>query len=276
MKYLYGIAFISLALLFACGEKENIPKGGSKSVDLISAISPDSALLHVDTAHLYALRDSNLALYEQSKQQEHYQQAVRYNAQYRLYNDSILQVQRNRELADVRAAYDYEKLTGDQNQLALEKIEIQTMWMTVLAVCLCIGGGALLFYQRGLIRKERAIREAKRHLQELTEQIALNQRIIRSNENLIQTINGQLKGLPRPVTPEEGRQLMDETEEIHSGFVEDLHRTFPNLSDLDILACCLVKLNFTTSEIAVIMGVDVASVSKRKLRMKEHMREAKQ
>ncbi|MDR0748887.1 MAG: hypothetical protein LBF62_04875 [Tannerellaceae bacterium] len=346
MKYLYTIAFICMALLFVCGE--------------LSAAMPGSALLHVDTAHLYALRDSNLALYEQSKRQGQYRQAVEYNAQYRLYNDSILQVRRNRELAGVRAAYDREKQTGEQNLLALEKIRIQTIWMIALAVCLCTGGGALLFYQRRLIRKERAIRRAKKRLQELTEQMTLNQLAIQSNEDVIQMISeqlerhteleeqvreqqadmeriretnrqllqqnmqlgnevnqytsllqdagtgqpasgwqaeesrmlqkrekhfagilllhmelaGQLKGLPRAITPEEGRQLMAETEEIYPGFVKYVRHTFPRLSDLDVLHCCLIKLNFATSEIAVVMGVDVPSVSKRKLRIKERMREA--
>jgi hypothetical protein len=360
MKDLYAIAFTCLTLLVACTGKENNPKGGSKFVDLVSVIMPDSALLYVDTLHLYALRDRHLALYEQSKRQGQHQQALRYNAQYRLYNDSILQVRRNRELADICATYDYEKQTGEQYQLTLEKIKIQTRWMIVLMVCLCTGGGAFLFYQRRLIRKERALCEAKNRLQELTEQMALNQLTIRSNEDVIQTIEeqlrrqidleeyvaerqadmeriretnnrllrqneqlgnqanqytfllqgaateqpafgrlaeesrmlqkrekrftgmllslmeliGQLKDLPRAITPEEGEQLMDEMEGIYSGFVKYLRHTFPSLSDLDVLLCCLLKLNFTTAEIAVVMGVDSASVSKRKLRIKECMRRA--
>jgi hypothetical protein len=269
-------------------------------------------------------------------------------------------MRRNRELADVRAAYDYEKLTGEQYRLTLERIRLQTMWMIVSAVCLCTGGGALLFYRRRQIRKERAMRGAKKRLQELTEQIALNQLTIRSNEEIIQTIGEQLRrqtdleeyvreqqadierisetnerllqqnrqlengindfssllqdtgtgqpeldGLPEenrllqekekyfreqlgrqlptigslkknplPVTPEERKRLMDEMEIIYPGFVAHLRKTFPGLSDLDLQTCCLIKLKFPVSRIAIITNVNVNSISKRKYRIRETMREA--
>lgn len=358
MKKLYGLLFLSLTLLFNCKEKENTPKDRSETIDPISAVMPKSRLLYVDSIHLYALRDSNFTLYQLSKQQGKYQEAMRYNAEYRLYNDSILKIQRNRELAEIRAAYNHEKLIGEKNQLTLEKTRIQTFWLTVLITCLIIGGTVTLLYQRRMIRKIRAIRNASKRLQELTDEIAWNRLTIQSNENLILTISeqldqqieleehiheqqadikrinkineqlrahnkrlenevkkhsslsqeiiteqvdldhlleenrileskekyflellirklnvaGSLKQNPRSVTPEESKQLMDETETIYPGFVTYLRKTFPKLSDLDLLTCCLIKLKFTIPQIALITNIDIASVSKRKLRIKETMR----
>jgi len=69
MKSLYGIIFLSLTLLFACGEKGNTIMDKSATVDSVSVVMPENSFLHVDTIRLYALRDSSLALYKLSKQQ---------------------------------------------------------------------------------------------------------------------------------------------------------------------------------------------------------------
>ncbi|MDD4661490.1 MAG: hypothetical protein PHF73_12670, partial [Massilibacteroides sp.] len=86
---------------------------------------------------------------------------------------------------------------------------------------------------------------------------------------------GSLKEDPRPVTSEEGEQLMEEMESIHHDFVTYLHQTFPKLSNLDLLTCCLIRLKFSIPQIALITAIDITSVSKRKLRIKETMREVK-
>ncbi len=359
MKKLTVIALVILVLVSACGEKEKPKHPEWRPAASASGIMPDSALLQVDTVHLYALRDSNLALYQRSNRQKDFQQAVQYNAQYRLYNDSILQVQRAHEIARVRANYDREKLTGEQYALTLDKTKAQTTRMIVLLVCLALGGLLLLLYQHRLIRKERGIRQAKSRSWKLTEQIALNRLAIRANEEMIQIISeqlephsgleeqlneqqadierireantrlqrdneelenevkkysslsqyaetehleidrlvednriiqeqdkhftdlftlqleliGQLKESPFVITPEETEQVINETDEVYPGFTGSFRRMFPNLSGLDLLTCCLIKLKFKTSEIARIMQVDIPSVSKRKLRMKSRMQE---
>ncbi|MDD4661055.1 MAG: hypothetical protein PHF73_10380, partial [Massilibacteroides sp.] len=102
-------------------------------------------------------------------------------------------MERNRELAEIRATYDHEKLIGEKNQLILEKKRVQTLWLIVLITCITLCGTTLLLYQRKIIRKIRIIQGARKHLRELTEQIAVNELTVLSNENFIQTIGGQLK-----------------------------------------------------------------------------------
>ncbi len=357
MKTKNGILILSLAILFACGEKQNSLKDKPIPGNPASAIMPDSALLQVDTAHLHTLRDSNLALFQFSELQGHYKDAMQYNAQYRLYNDSVLKVQRNRGIARIRATYDHETLIGRQQQLALKKSRSQTTSFILLSLCLSVSGALLLLHQHRMIRKVRNAHEAQKRIRELSAQIALNQLTIRSNEYFLQTTTGQLEqqtGLEnllreqqadiirvnetnaqllrdntqleseikkhtpllrddntqqpdidllveehkllqeketcllkqlkqqldiinpsqkhlQTITPEEEKELSDKLETIFPDFVAYLKKTFPNLSGLDLITCCLLKLQFTIPQIAHITGVDATSVSKRKLRIKEKM-----
>ena len=50
---------------------------------------------------------------------------------------------------------------------------------------------------------------------------------------------------------------------------------FPNLTELDQQLCCLIKLGFSVSQIAVFMAVSPSSVSQQKSRMKKRILQQK-
>ncbi len=326
-----------------------------------SPVLPDSVGLQADTVRLSALRDSALARYRLSSREGRYQEAVGYNAEYRLYTDSLSLLHRAQELAEVRAKYDQEALIGEQNLLLLAKERTRILVLIVLIVCLCMTALVVLLYQIKLTRKKRLIHQSQERLKEVAHQIQENTQTIRSNEAIIQTMSeqlanytefheqvneqqaeierihiankqlfqqnnqlesevkqcssqlqdfennqlvpddlyeeyqtlqvrerylsdllirqlamiGSLKREPKPVTPEENNQLIVEMEHVYPGLVEFLRHTFPDLSDLDVLTFCLIKLKFVNSEIAHITGVDPPSVSIRKYRIKEAMRKVR-
>ncbi|MDR0748886.1 MAG: tetratricopeptide repeat protein [Tannerellaceae bacterium] len=84
-------------------------------------------------------------------------------------------------------------------------------------------------------------------------------------------LTGQLKKRPKFLSKEQIQMLYDEVNMIYPSFGNRLRNQYTHLSDVDILTCCLIKLRFSTSEIAVMTGVAAASVTKRKRRMKENM-----
>lgn len=74
----------------------------------------------------------------------------------------------------------------------------------------------------------------------------------------------------RPVylKDEDLKQLRQLTDVIYAEFCRRLHTDVPALSDNEITLCCLIKLRFTVSEIAVLLGISASSVSTGKFRVK--------
>lgn len=74
----------------------------------------------------------------------------------------------------------------------------------------------------------------------------------------------------RPVylKDEDLKQLRQLTDVIYAEFCRRLHTDVPALSDNEITLCCLIKLRFTVSEIAVLLGISASSVSTGKFRIK--------
>lgn len=81
-----------------------------------------------------------------------------------------------------------------------------------------------------------------------------------------------LKSAPKRLTKEEERAIKMETNRIFSGFIDELPKQYPVLTDDDIVICCLIKLEFSTSTISEMMGISPGSITKRKRRIKEKMR----
>lgn len=85
-------------------------------------------------------------------------------------------------------------------------------------------------------------------------------------------LTGRLKTTAVPLTPEEKTVLFSETEVLFPGFITSLRKEFPILTEDDLFISCLILLQFSVPEIAEITGMEAASVSKRKGRIKERMK----
>ena len=58
---------------------------------------------------------------------------------------------------------------------------------------------------------------------------------------------------------------------IYDNYTIRLRNQIPELTENDIRICCLIKLSFSNVEIASILGISSASVSRQKLRLKERI-----
>lgn len=77
-----------------------------------------------------------------------------------------------------------------------------------------------------------------------------------------------LHSCPVYLKDEDLKQLRQLTDVIYAEFCRRLHTDVPALSDNEITLCCLIKLRFTVSEIAVLLGISASSVSTGKFRIK--------
>ena len=60
-------------------------------------------------------------------------------------------------------------------------------------------------------------------------------------------------------------------QDMHPDYVDRLHRKHPNLTKEDIRYCCLFKLNYSTEQISVLLGISKETVLRRKSRIKQHL-----
>lgn len=80
-----------------------------------------------------------------------------------------------------------------------------------------------------------------------------------------------LRSNPRFLQPEDFVRLSVLVDEVYPKFTDRLTAAFPNLTELDIQLCILIKLGFSISQIAVFTAVSSTSVSQQKSRMKKRM-----
>ena len=80
-----------------------------------------------------------------------------------------------------------------------------------------------------------------------------------------------LRSTPRFLQPEDFVRLSVLVDEVYPKFTDRLTAAFPNLTELDVQLCILIKLGFSISQIAVFTAVSSTSVSQQKSRMKKRI-----
>ncbi|MCD7978907.1 MAG: hypothetical protein LUG51_17875, partial [Tannerellaceae bacterium] len=74
-----------------------------------------------------------------------------------------------------------------------------------------------------------------------------------------------------PVPKKELVRIIDKVNELYDGFANRLLMTYPNLTQDDIVMCCLMKIHLTPAEIAILMDAMPDAIYKRKQRIKERL-----
>lgn len=149
----------------------------------------DSAYYYLEkalnTANLYTKHDVTLTLYNLCRDLGKYEDAIKYNEHYWIYKDSVDNINRSADIAEIQAKYDREKLLNINNRL-----ENTVLWIVI--ACLLIIGTIIIVYNRQLRKKEKTNRENKELLQRRLEQLHENECIIHENNNQIDALSSQL------------------------------------------------------------------------------------
>lgn len=106
---------------------------------------------------------------------------------------------------------------------------------------------------------ERVLQLEKRERQ-LTEALANNNELMR-----------RLRENPKFLQEPEWKKLRLVTDKVYNHFTERLIRQFPQLTEVDMQLCILVKLRFTVSQIAILTAVAPTTVSVQKQRLKKRI-----
>lgn len=228
---------------------------------------------------------------------------ISFNDSLRIYEDSIRSIDKSKEIILYQEQIKQEKLK-------LEKANASRWLLVSVLVGVVLLSVLLYFYQRRKIilhRKEEELnrltlrlrenelliernrryiseleaqaeksREAVEQLKEQKERLAF---LRQDNEALTAQVLAKEAWLSalrkKPIYLDEAgaKKVRMITDKVYTDFTRRLSSSIPMLSEYDLTLCCLVKLHFPVSDIAVLLGISSSSVSTSKLRAKKKIYE---
>lgn len=168
----------------------------------------DSAKIYfveaLNTPNIYTKGGSYKGLYLIAKNQGKYQEAIYYNDQVCIYNDSIINLTRTKAMAEIQLKYDHMKLENEKKDLKLKNIRILGYGVCLVLLLISVIATLVYRYQQKLLRQECLIREAQEDIQNHIMQLYKNEQLIKKNEELILIYTEELQD------KEELEKLVDE------------------------------------------------------------------
>ena len=108
------------------------------------------------------------------------------------YNDSIIALDKGKEIIAYKEKYDHRKLITEQQRLKLEKADAQRM-LFIITICLIVVTAIVAYlYQRRLVRKETTIRKQSEKLQEYMLQLHEYETRLMQNNRYMEELQEQI------------------------------------------------------------------------------------
>ena len=108
------------------------------------------------------------------------------------YNDSIIAIDKGKEIIAYKEKYDHQKLITEQQRLKLEKADAQRM-LFIITICLIVVIAVVAYiYQKRLVRKETTIRWQSEQLQAYQLQLHENESRLQQNRRYLEELKEQL------------------------------------------------------------------------------------
>lgn len=169
------------------------------------------------TSNLYTIRGAYMSLSSISKKQGKYKEAIDYNEKHIIYNDSIVNIDKTKAIAEIQAKYDNEKLENERKDLLLKNDRLQRTALGAGILFILLIGFTAFLYQRKLWLKERYIRKAQEEVQVYLAKLRDNETVIQENLELIQTYSAELeeKGNLEGLVNDQSGQINDLSNHIN-------------------------------------------------------------
>jgi tetratricopeptide (TPR) repeat protein len=264
----------------------------------------DSALYYLDiaknTSNLYTARGVYRLLRTISKEKKDYLKADTYADNLIVILDSIKQIDRNEALLEIQAKYDNEKLLNQQATLKLKNLRL-TLFLTfsvlAIAIIVIVGSRLYKFFQCKLAESRLKLQESERiinlnqqEINRMTREIAEADINFNEKANLIMMQNGLLQkqnknlmdyfsnNMPllktlkeHPKAIKDWKPIYELTDALQMNCYTRLKNGIPEMPDGSLNICCLIRLGFTTKQIAAIIGIEAESLTKRKGRIRDEI-----
>ena len=204
------------------------------------------------------------------------------------YQPAAARQQTSVQVAEVKEKYDNEQLSEAHARVSQERDDIILISVAVAVALLLVIVFSRKAYRDRLHRleqqlheKDQAIDTLQTHLEEekahaeevsgrLSEMETREQELSHALTNDTELMQ-RLRKEPKFLSEEDWEKLKAVTDRVYNGFTVRLHEHCPQLTDVYIRYCILIKLGFTVSQIGILMAVAPSSVSQQKSRIKKRL-----
>ena len=166
--------------------------------NLFSLGKLDSAFYYLNKAlntdNVYTKESVYRYLYRLCNNSKYQQYLKTYCDSLLFYKDSVMSLDKGKEIIAYKEKYDHQKLITEQQRLKLEKADAQRM-MLIITICLIVVIAVVAyFYQKRLVRKETTIRKQSEQLQDYMLQLHEYETQLMQNNRYMEELKEQLSG----------------------------------------------------------------------------------
>lgn len=158
----------------------------------------DSAYFYLNkdlnTDNVYTKKSIYKALYQLGNSPKYSKYLKAYCDSLLFYTDSVMSLDKGKEIIAYKEKYDHQKLITEQQRLKLEKADAQRM-MFIITICLIVVIAVVAYlYQKRLVRKETTIRKQSEQLQDYMLQLHEYETQFMQNNRYMEELKEQLSG----------------------------------------------------------------------------------
>ena len=144
------------------------------------------------TDNIYTKRVAYMGLYKLAEYPIYQKNMKTYCDSLLFYTDSVMSLDKGKEIIAYKEKYDHQKLITEQQRLKLEKAETQRV-LIIVTLCLVVIISVLVYlYQKRLVRKETTIRRQSEQLQAYLLQLHENESRLQQNRRYLDELKEQL------------------------------------------------------------------------------------
>lgn len=192
------------------------------------------------------------------------------------------------QVAEVKEKYDNEQFSEAHARVSRERNNSILIGISVAVVLLVIIVWGRKAYRDRLHRRECLLHEKDEVINTLQTHLEEEKAHVEEVSGRLSDIEGRehelrhaltndtelmqrLRKEPKFLDDSEWEKLKAVVDDVYKDFTVRLHERFPQLSEVYIRYCILIKLRFTVSQIAILMAVAPSSVSQQKSRIKKRL-----
>ena len=148
----------------------------------------------LNTDNVYTKQDAYRILYKLGDTPKYRKYLKTYCDSLLFYTDSVMSLDKGKEIIAYKEKYDHQKLITEQQRLKLEKADAQRM-MFIITICLIVVIAVVAYlYQKRLVRKETTIRKQSEQLQDYMLQLHEYETQLMQNNRYMEELKEQLSG----------------------------------------------------------------------------------
>ena len=255
---------------------------------------PDSAQVYIDQALALPANQNNIRYHVYEMLFQYYQakkqsDLVAWAADSLFhYQPAAARQQVSTQVAEVKEKYANEQLSESHARVSRERNNSILIGISVAVVLLVIIVWGRKAYRDRLHRREYLLHEKDEVINTLQTHLEEEKAHVEEVSGKLLDIEGReyelrhaltndtelmqrLRKEPKFLDDSEWEKLKAVVDDVYKDFTVRLHERFPQLSEVYIRYCILIKLRFTVSQIAILMAVAPSSVSQQKSRIKKRL-----